>query len=48
MLEQENRFLSKINDLEENIKEISKIQLIFTGPYISHLWFIIWKSNDSD
>ena len=36
MLEQENRFLSKINDLEENIKEISKIQLIFTSLYKSH------------
>ena len=39
MVEQENRFLSKINDLEdlvkdqtEILKEISKIRVIFTGP----------------
>ena len=36
MLEQENRFLSRINDLEENIKEISQIRLIFTSLYKSH------------
>ena len=36
MLEQENRFLSRINDLEENIKEISQIRLIFTSLYKSY------------
>ena len=36
MLEQENRFLSRIHDLEENIKEISQIRLIFTSLYKSH------------